>query len=135
MRMTGTGFATGRPAYHVTCTTCSVVLHEKTTGPEYQINNHIRDRYNARIAYGVRIVALSGNQQGNERCWPIGSFLHWRDAIIEDNHGPGGFEGYRPGTLYEALFMSLEQANGAIKRMATEYPGVECALVKFTETK
>jgi hypothetical protein len=45
MHVTGTGSTSGRPAYHVECTTCSAVLHKGTTGPQFRINEHLRDRY------------------------------------------------------------------------------------------
>ena len=45
MHISGTGPTSGRPAYHVECTTCNVVVHKQTMGPQYRVNEHLRDRY------------------------------------------------------------------------------------------
>lgn len=37
------GMHTGRSRFHVSCTTCNVLLHEATTGPIQQVERHLRE--------------------------------------------------------------------------------------------
>jgi len=48
------GCDTGRRRYRVECLTCSVVVHDATTGPEHMTRRHLRD-----LAEGYRDPLLT----------------------------------------------------------------------------
>lgn len=60
------GFDTGRPRYLVTCDTCSVVLHEATTGPAERINQHLRDIRDAMAPVCTAALVCLVNQRALE---------------------------------------------------------------------
>lgn len=64
--------------------------------------------------------------------WRLGTWLRFKPAVIEDNHGPGGFASYEPClNATDATFTTREGAAAIVTFMNDHYPGVACEIHTF----
>ncbi len=64
--------------------------------------------------------------------WHVGLYLRWRPAIIEGNHGPGGFARWEAvAGVKNADFMERTAALKVSSDMTRQYEGIEFGVVRF----